>query len=69
MLTLKHNRFQINHLSFYLKKLKREKQTKPECSRRKEIRAEINEIHSKKKKEKKKENKTKSSFFSKKIIK
>ena len=50
MLTLKHNRFQINNLSFYLKKLKREKQTKPKSSRRKEIRAEINEINSKKKK-------------------
>ena len=41
----------INHLSFYLKKLREEKQIKYKVSRRKEtvkIRAEINEIQNRK---------------------
>lgn len=39
------DRFQINNLSFYLKKLKNEEQHNPKSSRRKEIiRSKINEI-------------------------
>ena len=54
---------QRNNLTLHLKELEKEKQTKPKVSRRKEmikIRAEINEIETKKKK---KINKTKSWFF------
>ena len=57
---------QINKLTIYLKQLKREEQTRPKVSRRKEIlkiRAEINEIESKKTIEK--INETKSWFFEK----
>ena len=57
---------QINNLTLHLKELQKEEQTKPKVSRRKEIikiRAEINEIETKKTIEK--INKTKSWFFEK----
>ena len=57
---------QINKLTLHLKQLEREEQTRPKVSRRKEIikiRAEINEIETKKTKEK--INETKSWFFEK----
>ena len=57
---------QINNLTLHLKKLEKEKQTKPKVSRKKEIikiRAEINEIETKKTIAK--INKTKSWFFEK----
>ena len=47
----KQEKSQINHLTLHLKELEREEQTKPKVSRRKEIikiRAEINEIDTKK---------------------
>ena len=58
---------QINHLTLHLKQLEKEEQNNPKVSRRKEIiriRAEINEIETKK--TIKKINKTKSWFFKKK---
>ena len=57
---------QINNLTLHLKQLEKEEQTKPKVSRRKEIvkiRAEINEIETKKTIEK--INETKSWFFEK----
>ena len=60
----KHEKSQINNLTLYLKELEKEEQTKPKVSGRKEIikiRAEINEIETKKTIAK--INKTKSSFF------
>ena len=48
----KQEKAQINKLTLHLKQLEREEQTRPEVSRRKEIikiRAEINEIETKKK--------------------
>ena len=62
----KQEKSQINNLSLHLKELEREKQTKPKVSRRKEIikiRAEINEMETKKTIAK--INKTKSLFFEK----
>ena len=62
----KQEKSQINKLTLHLKQLKREEQTKPKVSRRKEIikiRAEINEIETKKTIEK--INETKSWFFEK----
>ena len=47
----KEEKSQINNLTLYLKELEKEEQTKPKVSRRKEIikiRAEINEIETKK---------------------
>ena len=47
----KQEKSQINHLTLHLKELEKEEQTKPKVSRRKEvikIRAEINEIETKK---------------------
>ena len=47
----KQEKSQINNLTLHLKELEKEKQTKPKVSRRKEIikiRAEINEIETKK---------------------
>ena len=47
----KQERSQINNLTLYLKEQEKEEQTKPKVSRRKEIikiRAEINEIETKK---------------------
>ena len=47
----KQEKSQINNLTLHLKKLEKEEQTKPKVSRRKEItkiRAEINEIETKK---------------------
>ena len=55
---------QINNVTLHLKELEKEEQTKPKLSRRKEIikiRAEINEIETKKTIAK--ANKTKSWFF------
>ena len=49
--TRKQEKAQINKLTLHLKQLEREEQTSPEVSRRKEIlkiRAEINEIETKK---------------------
>uniref|UniRef100_A0A8C3WEA0 Endonuclease/exonuclease/phosphatase domain-containing protein n=1 Tax=Catagonus wagneri TaxID=51154 RepID=A0A8C3WEA0_9CETA len=60
----KQNKAQINNLTLHLKQLEREEQTRPNVSRRKEIikiRAEINEIETKKTIEK--INETKSWFF------
>ena len=57
---------QINNLTLHLKELEKEEQTKPKVSRRKEIikiRAEINEIETKKTMVKM--SKTKSCFFEK----
>ena len=57
---------QINNLTLHLKELENKEQTKPKVSRRKEIikiRAEINEIETKKATAK--SNKTKSWFFEK----
>ena len=62
----KQEKAQINKLILHLKQLKREEQTRPKVSRRKEIikiRAEINEIETKKAMEK--INETKSCFFEK----
>ena len=62
----KQDKSQINNLTLHLKELEKEGQTKPKVSRRKEIlkiRAEINEIETKKTIAK--SNKTKSSFFEK----
>ena len=62
----KQEKAQINKLTLHLKQLKREGQTRPKVSRRKEIikiRAEINEIETKKTIEK--INETKSWFFEK----
>ena len=62
----KQEKSQINNLTLHLKKLEKEEQTKPKVSRRKEIlkiRAEINEIETKKTIAK--INKTKSWFFEK----
>ena len=62
----KQERSQINNLTLHLKELEKEEQTKPKVSRRKEtmkIRAEINEIETKKTIAK--INKTKSWFFEK----
>ena len=62
----KQEKSQVNHLTLHLKELEKEEQTKPEVSRRKEIikiRAEINEIETKKTITK--INKTKSWFFEK----
>ena len=62
----KHEKSQINNLKLHLKELEKEEQTKPKVSRRKEIikiRAEINEIETKKTRAK--INKTKSWFFEK----
>src|SRR3712207_9381920 len=69
----KQEKSQISNLKIHLSELDKEEQTKPNVSRRREIikiRAEINEIETKKKKEKK-INKTKNCFFKKikKIIK
>ena len=47
----KQEKSQVNHLTLYLKQLEKKEQTKPKVSRRKEIiklRAEINEIETKK---------------------
>ena len=47
----KQEKSQVNNLTLYLKELEKEEQTKPEVSRRKQIikiRAEINEIETKK---------------------
>ena len=47
----KQEKYQVNSLTLHLKKLEEEEQTKPKVSRRKEIikvRAEINEIETKK---------------------
>ena len=63
---MKQEKSQINNLTLHLKKLEKEEQTKPKVSRRKEIikmRAEINEIDTKKTIAK--INKTKSWFFAK----
>ena len=60
----KQEKFQINNLSYHLKELEKQEQTKPKASRRKEIikiREEINEIEIKKTTEK--INKTKNWFF------
>ena len=60
----KQEKSQINNLTFHLKELEKEEQTKPKVSRRKEIikiRAVINEIETKKTIAK--INKTKSCFF------
>ena len=60
----KQEKSQINNLTLHLKELEKEEQTKPNVSRRKEIikiRAEINEIETKKTIAK--INKTKSWFF------
>ena len=62
----KQEKSQINNLTLHLKELEKEEQTKPKVSRRKEIikiRAEINEIETKKTIAK--INKTKSSFLEK----
>ena len=62
----KQEKSQINNLTLHLKELEKEEQTKPKASRRKEIikiRAEINEIDTKKTTAK--INKTKSWFFEK----
>ena len=62
----KQEKSQVNNPSLHLKKLEKEEQTKPQVSRRKEtikIRAEINEIETKKTIAK--INKTKSWFFEK----
>nr|WP_272579493.1 hypothetical protein [Providencia sp. PROV231] len=62
----KQEKAQINNLTLHLKQLEREEQTRPKVSRRKEIikiRAEINEIETKKTIEK--INETKSWFFEK----
>ena len=62
----KQKKSQINNLTLHLKQLEKEEQTKPKVSRRKEIikiRAEINEIETKKTIEK--INETKSWFFKK----
>ena len=62
----KQEKAQINKLILHLKQLEREEQTRPKVSRRKEIikiRAEINEIETKKTIEK--INETKSLFFEK----
>ena len=62
----KQEKSQINNLTLHLKELEKEEQTKPKVSRRKEIikiRAEINEIETKKTIAK--SNKTKSWFFEK----
>ena len=62
----KQEKSQINSLTLFLKKLEKEEQTKPKASRRKEIikiRAEINEIETRKTIAK--INKTKSWFFEK----
>ena len=62
----KQEKAQINKLTLHLKQLEREEQTRPKVSRRKEIikiRAEINEIETKKTIEK--INETKSWFFEK----
>ena len=62
----KQEKSQINNLTLHLKELEKEEQTKPKFSRRKEIikiRAEINEIETKKTIAK--INKTKSWFFEK----
>ena len=64
--TRKQEKAQINKLTFHLKQLEREEKTRPKVSRRKEIikiRAEINEIETKKTTEK--INETKSWFFEK----
>ena len=48
----KQEKSQVNYLTLHLKELEKEEQTKPKVSRRKEIikiRAEINEIETKKK--------------------
>ena len=60
----KQEKSQINNLNLHLKELQKEEQTKPKVSTRKEIikiRAEINEIETKKKIAK--INKTKTWFF------
>ena len=60
----KQEKFQINNLSYHLKELEKQEQTKPKASRRKKIikiREEINEIEIKKTTEK--INKTKNWFF------
>ena len=62
----KQEKSQINNIAIHLKELEKEEQTKPKVSRRKEIikiRAEINEIETKKTVAKL--NKTKSWFFEK----
>ena len=62
----KQEKAQINKLTLHLKQLKREEKTRPKVSRRKEIikiRAELNEIETKKTIEK--INETKSWFFEK----
>ena len=62
----KQQTYQINNLTLHLKELEKQEQTKPKVSRRKEIikiRAEINEIETKKTITK--INKTKSWFFEK----
>ena len=62
----KQEKSQVNNLTLHLKELEKEEQTKPKVSRRKEIikiRAEINEIDTKKTIAK--INKTESSFFEK----
>ena len=62
----KQEKSQINNLTLHLKELEKEKQTKPKVSRRREIikiRAEINEIETKKTITK--INKSKSSYFDK----
>ena len=62
----KQEKSQINNLTLLLKELKKGEQTKPKVSRRKEIikiRAEVNEIETKKTTEK--VNETKSWFFEK----
>ena len=59
----KQEKDQINKLNFHLKQLERGEQTRPKVSRRKEIRAEINEIEMKKNIEK--INETKRWFFDK----
>ena len=65
----KQEKSQINNLTLHLKKLEKEEQTKPKFSRRKEImkiRAEINEIETKKTIAQISANKTESWFFEKK---
>ena len=62
----KQEKSQVNNLTLHLKELEKEEQTKPKVSRRKEIikiRAEVNEIETKKTIAK--INKTKSWFFEK----
>ena len=62
----KQEKSQLNNLTLHLKELEKEQQTKPKVSRRKDIvkiRAEINEIETKKRIAK--INKTKSWFFEK----